>query len=817
MSKLYNPELVPKEEIKRTFVGRHKLIEEIISIIEKQPEGAGVQHLIIVAPRGMGKTTLLLMLRFAIEDGDLSKRWQPIQFPEESYDIYELSDFWIKVAEYLAEETGDENLSKKIAEIKTKFTKNEDLYEVAFALLKDWRREHNKQFVLLIDNFDMILEQINSELDAARLRKELMNDDTVMLIGSAVTFFQEIRGYEHPLYNFFKIYNLEGFKTELIEEFLKRRAEEEGLKNFEGILRKNRAKIKTLAYFTDGNPRLVLMLFDVITKSKVNDVEKALESLLDEVTPYFKAKIELLPAQQRKILDYIARMSFEKREGVTPTEISAEVRLTPNQTSSQLKRLAEDGYVKAANISGRSSFYLLSEPLVAIWYQMRFGRTAYQKRRWLIFVLKGLYELEELRKEQTKLRREYKKSLDSGQTDKARDILKHQLYLAEAMPEFSGAKVHFEHFVSQSLILKNESTLKEELRNPDLLKRLSPKLLDNLQKEGLITENQCSKAKADVTARELSKKENDSFAELFSGQKILQELSPEHRQKQLEKALKHFDRAIKLNPSNLFALDSRSSFFYQFGKFREAITDLDKMVSIYEELINHKGRNELINDLAGAYMNKGVVLDSLGRLNEAIEEYDKSIAIFEKLVETGRAELSNDLAMAYLNKGVTLYNLGKLNEAVEEYDKAIKLFDESKEINQNWEIPINRAKAFLNKTEVFINRKEFSKASESLQEAVESLDAVKYEALNSYIFDLIFSTAGDDFSSVRKLLNGKELEKRFFPVLRAIDYLETKDEALIEKLSPEVRGIVEEAVRALRRESAEDSAPDEEIKKRKRK
>ena len=291
------------------------------------------------------------------------------------------------------------------------------MYEVAYALLKDWRRKNGKRIVLLIDNFDMILEQINSEQDAARLRKVLMNEDTVMLIGSAVTFFQEVRGYEHPLYNFFKIYNLEGFEDDLIEEFLRVRAEEEGIADFERIMRENRPRIRTLAYFTDGNPRLVLMLFDVITKSKITDVEKALEKLLDEITPYLKSKIELLAPQPRKILDYIARMSFEKREGVTPNEISAEVRLAPNQTSAQLKRLANDGYVKAANVSGRSSFYVLSEPLIAIWYQMRFGRIAYQKRRWLIFVLKGLYELEEMRGEQKRLRREYQKALDAGQTE----------------------------------------------------------------------------------------------------------------------------------------------------------------------------------------------------------------------------------------------------------------------------------------------------------------------------------------------------------------------------------------------------------------
>jgi len=48
-------------------------------------------------------------------------------------------------------------------------------------------------------------------------------------------------------------------------------------------------------------------------------------------------------------------------------------RLAPNQVSAQLKRLAALGYVNAVNLRGRSSYYVLSEPLYAVWHQMRLG------------------------------------------------------------------------------------------------------------------------------------------------------------------------------------------------------------------------------------------------------------------------------------------------------------------------------------------------------------------------------------------------------------------------------------------------------------
>jgi DNA-binding transcriptional ArsR family regulator len=138
------------------------------------------------------------------------------------------------------------------------------------------------------------------------------------------------------------------------------------------------------------------MLYRVLTHSDISEVRRGLEKLLDEVTPYYKAKVEALPPQQRKILDQIARISAQTREGLTPTEIASTTRLAVNQVSSQLKRLADVGYVRAANIRGRSSYYTLSEPLYAIWHQMRFARDTRTRMKWLIAFLKGWYDADEL-------------------------------------------------------------------------------------------------------------------------------------------------------------------------------------------------------------------------------------------------------------------------------------------------------------------------------------------------------------------------------------------------------------------------------------
>jgi DNA-binding transcriptional ArsR family regulator len=156
-------------------------------------------------------------------------------------------------------------------------------------------------------------------------------------------------------------------------------------------MRRNAGRIRVLRYFTGGSPRLVLMLYRIVASLEPVDAMRGLEKLLDEVTPYYKAKIEILPPQQRKILDNLARVSGKTHEGLTPTQLAEETRLPVNQVSSQLKRLSELGYVAAANVRSKNSYYSLAEPLYAIWHQMRFGRGNRQRWDWLVEFLRGWY------------------------------------------------------------------------------------------------------------------------------------------------------------------------------------------------------------------------------------------------------------------------------------------------------------------------------------------------------------------------------------------------------------------------------------------
>ncbi len=187
------------------------------------------------------------------------------------------------------------------------------------------------------------------------------------------------------------------------------------------------------------------------------------------------------------------------------------------------------------------------------------------------------------------------------------------------------------------------------------------------------------------------------------------------------------------------------------GKLNEAIIEYDKAILIRTDLVD-SGQSELANYLAGSYMNKGNSLDSLGKLNEAIIEYDKAILTLTDLVESGQSELVNDLAMAYINKGVSLYSLGKVNEAIIEFDKAIQIFKSLVESGQS-EQANYLASAYDNKGEALAQLEKVNEAIIEFDKAIQILSDLVDRGRSEFTNDLALSyiNKGNALDSLDKL------------------------------------------------------------------
>jgi DNA-directed RNA polymerase specialized sigma24 family protein/DNA-binding MarR family transcriptional regulator len=822
MELLYNPDRMPEEEIKATFVAREQLVDELVALVEGQPDGAGVQHAVIIAPRGMGKTTVLLMVKFAIKDRGLADRWQAVKFPEESYCVYDLADFWVETLHLIAADTADTELRQLADNLKIKYPKSDELQEAAYAALKDWRRKHGKRLLLLVENFDQILEQINDERDNARLRDALMNDGEVMLLGGATTFFKEARAYDQPLYNFFKIYNLADLKFAQMQDLLRRRAEIDRIAGFEAKLQQNTSRLRALEYFTSGNPRLLLVLYRVVGRSDVAEVRRALEKLLDEVTPYYKAKVEALPAQQRKILDHIARISGETNEGLTPGEIAAAVRLPPNQVSSQLKRLSEFGYVRVANLRGRSSCFALSEPLYAIWHQMRFGRDARKRMGWLVSFLKAWFSADEFGPESERLDARFREYFNSNRSLEAYDILEYHQYLAKAMMRTPEQIDVMNRLIDAYLDYGDITTVKSELLLDVNLEDLPEITLSRLCQAECISAEQMALAKVlkhRVFDEPTPANAFDKFLEMLNTDRELAGNTYELLRQKLivffscassgspeDLADKTLDRMVNLiarRPKEIGAVANIAA--YCFGVAKNILRESWRQSKREVELPDENYLDVWPTDLAERRVDEEHANEKLECLESCLQrlspENGELIVLYYQ--GEGRARLDTRRALAE-RLGISLNALAirslrirsKLEvciiKCLEEKYRSVR----TRHLPRDWEELIGRLSHYgrlkpLDLVNNLLDAENFSTSPVDWKE----------QRVQEQIIDLLAVIRGGNITLAKQLIKESNIEGQLFPLARALDYLETGDEALIEKLSPEVRGIVEEVVAKLKETS----------------
>lgn len=925
MEHLYNPDQMPEQEIKATFVARQALLDRLVALVRRQPDGAGVQHVVLVAPRGMGKTTMLLMVQFAVADKGLAPPWLPLRFPEELYGVTDLADFWLETLADLSRAAGDSALAERTRQIKDRYPDSSTLQEAALSLLREWCRKHGRRLLLLVDNFHQVLAMLD-EQQAAALRNVLMNEGFLMILGAAPSFFKEASSYDEPLYNFFQIEGLERLRFEDMRALLLQRAAADGLTDFEAHLDANTTRLRVLEYFTGGNVRLVLMLYRVVAQSALLEVRQGLDRLLDQVTPFYKAKTEDLPPQQRKILDHIARTSGQRREGASPSEIASAVRLTPQIVSAQLKRLAEAGYVQSANLRGRTTSYTLSEPLYSLWYQMRFGRDARQRMGWLVDFLKGFYTAEELGEESLLLGDRFQDFLTTGRQHDARNALEHRRWIVEAMPDLPRL-AQIEGVIRGYLALGDIGALKELGLTGNQLEHLSSKTLDQLVAAESITSDQAAQARAARVGSQAAQIAAEVEAALALGREAyerddleqalsnldsamalsknipavwynrgvvlgkmgyLEEAVESYDRvlalddgdsgtwynrgvvldslERLEEAVASYDRALTLDVSDVNAWGNRGVVLMSLDRAEEGLASFDRALALdennanawenrgnalgrlgqHEEALASFDRVLLLNENdSDAWTNKGTALTNLGHLEEALTNFDRALALNREdakawgnrsivLGRLGQHEealkgfdqglaLNGEDAGAWYNRGIVLYDLGQMESALVSYDRALALNENDADV---W---YNRGNALYNLGQLEEGLASYDRALTVALEHDRNLRVRIYlskfgvemslgrTALAAIDWDAAAEVGGrQDYwvatasklllagvrkghrAFVRELIAKSHTEDQFFPLARALDYLATGDEELIEKLTPEMRPIVEEVVASLR-------------------
>ena len=258
----------------------------------------------------------------------------------------------------------------------------------ARAALRDFCQESGKRLILFVENLDVIFGQLGGEREVHTLRASLIEHSDILLVGSANTVFEAIRGHGEPFYEFFRLFILEGLGRKDTRRMLASFVDGNGNSDLPEALLRERGRLETVRRFTGGNPRLLVLACKMLIESPLGSPLEDLERLIDEQTPYFKARIEELPVQGRRVFHCLAA----GWKPMLAKEVADAAKLSSSHASAQLRQLVEKGYAREIKLPREKRVrYEVGDRFYNIYYLLRFSRTGRHRLERLVHFLHDLF------------------------------------------------------------------------------------------------------------------------------------------------------------------------------------------------------------------------------------------------------------------------------------------------------------------------------------------------------------------------------------------------------------------------------------------
>lgn len=372
---IYRGNITPLARLLQTTVGRKDMLDDLVEKLKRNAGKRGGQHYLFIGPRGIGKTHFLTLIENAVKtDEVLRQAYTVIRFPEENNRILSFADILLGIIEILGDSTDDREWRTLYTSLSS-IEKDEEIIDTILPKLKHSQKQTGRVLLLLLENLDtMLTDQIKREQDIHRFRSFLMDSPCATLIGTSPVYFSGLSNIKSPFHDFFDIQVLEDLSEDemlkLIRNNLEWEKRDDLLSRFDTLI----PKIRSLHIMTGGNPRLTIMLYELIAHDNLLDVKVQFRKLLDQISPFYQDRLKDLAPQERALLETIALMRSEPR---TPTAIARHLRKPPQQTSSLLKRMTEAGYLAVSTNprDKRSRLYRIKEGFFDLWLAMSESRT----------------------------------------------------------------------------------------------------------------------------------------------------------------------------------------------------------------------------------------------------------------------------------------------------------------------------------------------------------------------------------------------------------------------------------------------------------
>lgn len=397
---------VQPDILEKMLVGHRKTVD----LLEQYAKGIaqnGVNHQVfIVGPRGSGKTHMLRVLYYRIHELVQTRAIVVSYFAEEEYGISGYLDFLIRIINafmrwYDIDRAALEaqlNLLRETPESRQEY--------VAETIISDYVGD--KPLLILSENFDTILEALDKQ-GQSKLRAWLYRHNRISIIATAQATSPDMGREDRPFYGFFSTITLKKLTYEESLELLRSLAQIEQNQNMiEHLAGKGQAQVRAIHELVKGNHRLLVTFYEFLKADTLADLSVIFMKTMNDLKPYYETFIRFLPAQQQKILYYLALAKIPQKG----TDIAKNCFIATTSLTKQLSELQRQHLVDALTdpTDKRNKLYDVSEPLLRIAIEIgeqREGITAL-----FIDFLALYYSHDEIKNQKDKFENMYQSEVD---------------------------------------------------------------------------------------------------------------------------------------------------------------------------------------------------------------------------------------------------------------------------------------------------------------------------------------------------------------------------------------------------------------------
>ena len=374
----FTPSQESPADLDARTVGRADILATLAQRLTAAATGRSRPHTLLVGPRGSGKTHLLWVALYRLDqEPGVRDRLAIAQISEDAVGITRYSDLLWEIG----------------AALGLGLSRSGDVAGVEAAILAGIG---DRTLVVVLENLDRVFRSLGVP-GQQNLRSWVETSGRVLLLAATSALFAGVRERSQPWFAGFITTPVEGLSATEGRELLTVLGERAGDHALAEFLRteRGRARVEAVAQLTGGSARIWMVLSGCLTVESLDALVPAVEQLVEGLVPYYQQLLWDLSDNHQAIVRQLAE---GPDAALTAADIAAATGLSQQTVSKALSLLQESHWVRAERSRGdqRKTWYSLREPMLRHHFQWR--TLPGEPLNLIVELLRAWYEPHELRR-----------------------------------------------------------------------------------------------------------------------------------------------------------------------------------------------------------------------------------------------------------------------------------------------------------------------------------------------------------------------------------------------------------------------------------